>query len=230
MTPGEAAVDPPAEVEERRGYDCDREDVLHRRRLTFLRRPAPALRHEAGVDQPHDDDGPVVELLGQDLAVERDPALNSCRVGSCPRRGLNTIARTPLMDVPPLPADDANSKGEATKRLVETQWRVATPFERASCRYRTPSGRVLHLGDPPTHGVDHDHGDARVASRRLAAVERRHPVAARWDASSQVADLVSGGLKSTSVRPIARASSLPIFFLRARRSAGARRGQRGRRP
>ena len=35
--------------------------------MMFLRRAAPAsYDHEADVDQPHDDDGPEVELLGED--------------------------------------------------------------------------------------------------------------------------------------------------------------------
>ncbi len=66
-----AAVDVPAEVVERRRHDGDGEDVLHRRRHDVLASGGACLvRHEADVDQPHEDDGPEVELLGQDLRVE----------------------------------------------------------------------------------------------------------------------------------------------------------------
>ena len=69
----EAAVDVPAEVVEGRRDDGDREDVLHRRRHHVLAsRGASLVRHEADVDQPHDHDGPEVELLGQDQRVEVD--------------------------------------------------------------------------------------------------------------------------------------------------------------
>ena len=67
-----AVVDPPAEVVEGRRHDGDREDVLHRRRHDVLAAgDATLVRHEAGVDQPHQDDGPEVELLAEDRAVAR---------------------------------------------------------------------------------------------------------------------------------------------------------------
>ena len=66
-----AVVDPPAEVVERRRHDGDREDVLHRRgQRVLLARDAGLVRHEAGVDEPHEYDGEEVELLAQDYAVE----------------------------------------------------------------------------------------------------------------------------------------------------------------
>ena len=71
-----AAVDVPAEVVEGRRHDGDGEDVLHRRRHDVL--PSGNTRlvgHEAHVDEPHDHDGPEVELLRQDLRVERLPVL-----------------------------------------------------------------------------------------------------------------------------------------------------------
>ena len=78
----EAAVDPPAEVVERRCHDGDREDVLHRRRHHVLAATgAGFVRHEADVDQPHDADGEVVELLGEDLAVERELVRHFLRGG-----------------------------------------------------------------------------------------------------------------------------------------------------
>ena len=68
----EAAVDVPAEVVEGRRDDGDGEDVLHRRRHDVLAsRNTRLVRHEADVDQPHDHDRQEVELLGQDLRVER---------------------------------------------------------------------------------------------------------------------------------------------------------------
>ena len=73
----EAAVDVPAEVVEARRDDRDRQDVLHRRRHDVLATGGAGLvRHEAGVDQPHDDDRPEVELLGQHEAVEREIPLD----------------------------------------------------------------------------------------------------------------------------------------------------------
>ena len=75
-----AAVDPPAEVVERRRHDGDREDVLHRRRHQVLAaRDAGLVGHEAGVDQPHQDDGEEVELLADDERVLRGP-LGRCGV------------------------------------------------------------------------------------------------------------------------------------------------------
>ncbi len=75
-----AVVDPPAEVVEGRRDRGDREDVLHRRRHHVLAASdAGLVGHEAGVDQPHQDDGPEVELLPQDGAVER-LGLGACRV------------------------------------------------------------------------------------------------------------------------------------------------------
>ena len=68
-----AAVDVPAEVVEGRRHDGDREDVLHRRRHHVLASCRACLvGHEAGMDQPHHDDGPEVERLGEDLRVELD--------------------------------------------------------------------------------------------------------------------------------------------------------------
>src|SRR5829696_6581032 len=62
-----AVVDPPAEVVEGRRDDRDREDVLHRRRHHVLAAgDAGLVGHEADVDQPHDDDRVVVELLAED--------------------------------------------------------------------------------------------------------------------------------------------------------------------
>ena len=68
-----AVVDPPAEVVERRRHHGDREDVLHRRRHHVLApRDAGLVRHEARVDQPHQDDGEEIELLPEDRAVARE--------------------------------------------------------------------------------------------------------------------------------------------------------------
>ncbi len=76
----EAAVDVPAEVVEGRRDDGDRQDVLHRRRHEVLAPGGACLvRHEAGVDQPHHDDGPEVELLEQDVRAQVDLGLELFR-------------------------------------------------------------------------------------------------------------------------------------------------------
>ena len=75
-----AVVDHPAEVVERRRDDGDGQDVLHRRRHHVLAaRDAGLVGHEARVDQPHQDDGEEVELLGEDRAVPRRAAPRSRR-------------------------------------------------------------------------------------------------------------------------------------------------------
>ena len=89
----EAAVDPPAEVVEGRRHDGDREDVLHRRRHHVLAAAGAGLvRHEADVDQPHDDDGPVVELLAEDLSC---PA-SACRPAPASSAPARSTRRSPL--------------------------------------------------------------------------------------------------------------------------------------
>ena len=78
-----AAVDPPAQVVERGRDDGDRQNVLQRRRHHVLAAgDAGLVRHEAGMDQPHDDDGEEVELLGEHLRVGVTCSVSSSAVAS----------------------------------------------------------------------------------------------------------------------------------------------------
>ena len=122
----EAAVDVPAEVVEGRRDDGDREDVLHRRRHDVLAsRGARLVRHEADVDQPHDHDGPEVELLGQDLRVERDLLLQLLRQ-SVPGRA-TTRRSTRSCNPPPRAGTAVDVCGDRMNRA--TRFPCPTPAD-----------------------------------------------------------------------------------------------------
>src|SRR5512133_3801181 len=110
--------------------------------------------------------------------------------------GPNTIASTPLMNVPPIRDDEANSRGEAKKPPPGAQWTLATPLPGRSCPLRTlRSGGAVDLRHPSARRVDDHDDDARVAPDGLLDVEGRHPISAGRDAAAEEADLVPGWLE-----------------------------------
>ena len=213
----EAAVDPPAEVVERRCHDRDREDVLHRGRHDVL---APTctgfVRHEADVDQPHDDDGPVVELLGQDLAVEGQLVRQLLR-----RRHLSDESAQPgnqRRDDGDLPLSTirrgtVTSTGERKNGRPGAQRRARTAFSSAGCAERTLAlAQVVRRTCMtwPLFCVYEHEGDPRVAiACRSSGSRTRQPRPALgeypWRTSLM---LYPCGLKSTFGRAIATASAV----------------------
>ena len=215
----EAAVDVPAEVVEGRRDDGDREDVLHRRRHDVLApRDAGLVGHEADVDQPHEHDGQEVELLGQDLRVERRPASRAPRPSALCASSDNerrdhprpSSGRTRL---------NAGANLRDRARRVPCAGRRPCPRERSMSRLRY----TALTAQAPASRRPRPSSRRRATTRRrgsadrpsvLSVVERDRPERPRVGCpAGGTASGSSSGSKSISSCAIATASSWLIFVL-----------------
>ncbi len=162
-----AVVDPPPEVVEGRRHDRDREDVLHRRRHHVLAaRDAGLVRHEARVDQPHQDDGEEVELLAEDLRARTNPSVSSSSYPSSP------LSRRRDAAVPRAPPASSGPTGGVARTPRSSANRLSSQDR---CR-----GGLAGSCPPSRPGVRHTSRCENVGAVPIAApVARRVYVAAR---------------------------------------------------